>query len=86
MITFEVNDMTCGHCVGAITQALKATDKDAEIRIDLSRHLVEIEPGSSDAEALGNAIIEAGYTPTVVSTSAPIGGPTAQRSGCCCCR
>ena len=84
MISFEVNDMTCGHCVGAITKVLKATDKDAEVRVDLSRHLVEIEPGGSDAEALGNAIIEAGYTPVALSTPAPTGGPTAQRSGCCC--
>jgi copper chaperone CopZ len=30
MITFEVNDMTCGHCVSTITKALKATDKDAD--------------------------------------------------------
>ena len=84
MITFRVDDMTCGHCVGAITQALKATDQNAEVRIDLSRHLVEIEPGSSDAEALGNAITGAGYTPVAVSASAPTGAPTAPRSGCCC--
>ena len=30
MIAFEVKDMTCGHCVSAITKALKATDKDAK--------------------------------------------------------
>ena len=84
MITFQVNDMTCGHCVGAITQAVKATDKDAEVRIDLSGHLVEIEPGSSDAETLGNAIIEAGYTPVAVSASPLPGRPSAQRGGCCC--
>ena len=62
---------------------MKATDQNAEVRIDLSRHLVEIEPGSSDAEALGNAITEAGYTPVAVSASAPTVGPTAPRSGCC---
>ena len=84
MITFEVNDMTCGHCVGAITKALKAIDQDAEVHIDLSRHLVEIEPGHSDPEALSNAITEAGYTPMAVSASAPTGGPTAPRGGCCC--
>ena len=83
MITFEVIDMTCAHCVGAITKAVKATDQNAEVRIDQSRHLVEIEPGSSDAEALGNAITEAGYTPVAVSASAPTVGPTAPRSGCC---
>ena len=84
MITFEVNDMTCGHCVSSITQAVKAIDEDAQVQIDLPRHLVKIEPGSSDAEALGNAITDSGYTPVAVSASAPTGRPTAQRGGCCC--
>ena len=63
MIAFEVNDMTCGHCVSTITKAVKATDKDAEVRIDLARHRVEIEPRDADARELGDAIKDAGYTP-----------------------
>jgi len=66
MIAFEVNDMTCGHCVGTITQAVKAADKDARVQIDLARHRVEIEPGDADARTLGDAIKEAGYTPVPV--------------------
>ena len=63
MITFQVNDMSCGHCVGVITRAVKDADRDAEVRIDLSKHLVEIEPKASDAEQLRAAIAEAGSTP-----------------------
>ena len=63
MIAFEVNDMTCGHCVSTITKAVKAADKDAKVQIDLARHRVEIEPSDADAEALRDAIEEAGYTP-----------------------
>jgi copper chaperone len=63
MIAFEVNDMTCGHCVSTITKAVKAADKDAKVQIDLARHRVEIEPSDSDAEELRDAIKEAGYTP-----------------------
>ena len=63
MITFQVNDMSCGHCVGVITRAVKDADRDAEVRIDLNKHLVEIEPKASDAEQLRDAIAEAGYTP-----------------------
>jgi copper chaperone len=63
MIAFEVNDMTCGHCVKAITDAVKAADGRAEVHIDLARHRVEIEPGSADAVALAGVIREAGYTP-----------------------
>jgi copper chaperone len=66
MIAFEVNDMTCGHCVSTITKAVKGTDKGAKVRIDLAKHRVEIEPGSADAEELSDAIKEAGYTPVPV--------------------
>jgi copper chaperone len=63
MIAFEVRDMTCGHCVKAITEAVKTTDARAEVRIDLASHRVEIEPGTAGTPALMDAIREAGYTP-----------------------
>jgi copper chaperone len=66
MIAFEVNDMTCGHCVSTITQAVKGVDKNAKITIDLARHRVQIEPAEADARALADAISEAGYTPLPV--------------------
>jgi copper chaperone len=66
MIAFEVNDMTCGHCVSTITKAVKAADKDAKVQIDLARHRVEIEPRDADAQELSDAIKEAGYTPGAV--------------------
>jgi copper chaperone len=66
MIAFEVNDMTCGHCVSTITKAVKATDKDAKVQIDLAKHRVEIEPSDADAQELSDAIKEAGYTPVAV--------------------
>lgn len=31
MIQFEVNDMTCGHCVGAVTAAVKKVAPDAVV-------------------------------------------------------
>lgn len=67
MITFEVNDMTCGHCVKAITQAVTAADPRAALKIDLASHRVRIEPASANAEALRAAIEQAGYTPVPVS-------------------
>ena len=66
MIAFEVNDMSCGHCVSTITQAVKATDQDATVQIDLARHRVVIEPGRADPAQLRAAIEEAGYTPVPV--------------------
>ncbi len=63
MIAFKVDDMTCNHCVGAITKALQAADANAQVRIDLEAHRVEIEPRSADAAKLQAAIRDAGYTP-----------------------
>jgi copper chaperone len=83
MITFEVHDMSCGHCVKAITEALRATDKDARVQIDLARHRVQVEPVSADAEALSDAIREAGYTPMPRQEA---GTHEPARSSCCGCR
>jgi len=69
MIAFEVNDMTCGHCVSTITKALKATDKEAKVQIDLTTHRVQVEPVSADAEELAQAIKDAGYTPVPVEAA-----------------
>ncbi len=82
MIAFEVNDMTCGHCVSTITQALKAADKDAKVQIDLATHRVQVEPASAGAEALAQAIKDAGYTPVPVEAAA--GDVAAQKQGSCC--
>lgn len=82
MIAFEVKDMTCGHCVSTITKALKATDKDAKVQIDLATHRVQVEPASADAEELAEAIKDAGYTP--VSIEAGLSEAAAHRRGSCC--
>ena len=66
MIAFQVNDMTCGHCVSTITKALKAADGGAKVQIDLASHRVQVEPAAADAEELADAIKEAGYTPVPV--------------------
>ena len=65
MITFQVDDMSCGHCVAAITRAVKETDGEAQVQVDLDAHRVRIEPAAADANALADAIREAGYTPVL---------------------
>jgi copper chaperone len=86
MISFQVNDMTCGHCVGVITQALKAADATASLRFDLAAHRVEIEAGQADAAALSQAIQQAGYTPVQIDAASGTADSrsAAERKGCCC--
>ena len=52
MLTFEVKDMTCGHCVSTITKAVEAADPGARVQIDLAAHRVQIQPVSSDRTRL----------------------------------
>jgi copper chaperone len=63
MIAFQVCDMTCARCAGAVTRALKAVDHAALIQIDLATFTVEIEPSSATARQLSDAIKRAGYSP-----------------------
>lgn len=81
MIAFEVNDMTCGHCVGTITKALRSADPGAKVTIDRAKHLVTVEAAEADAQDLHDAIAEAGYTP--VRAAAATVEPAAQGGACC---
>jgi len=84
MQAFRVDDMTCGHCVSTITKAIRGADKDAKVTIDLSQHLVMVEPTEADAQELSDAIAEAGYTPVPVE-AATVVAKTAKTRGCCGC-
>lgn len=59
--TFNVQGMSCGHCVGAVTQAVKAVDPKAEVKVDLGSGKVEVQ-SDRDREAIAQAIREEGYT------------------------
>ena len=83
MLTFQVNDMTCGHCVSTITKALKAADKDAKVNFDLASHRVDVEPATADFAELAEAIKDAGYTP--VPAQPGLAKPSKQAGSCCGC-
>ena len=84
MITFEVKNMTCGHCVSTITRALKSLDRDALVNVDLGKKIVQIQPGDSDAQELSDAIKEAGYSPVQVIESGESTKSPQSAAGCQC--
>ena len=84
MITFEVKDMTCGHCVSTITKALKNLDRDAQVDVDLGKRIVQIQPGDSDAQDLSDAIKEAGYSPVQVIEKAESTTSVESATACRC--
>ena len=80
MIELNVNGMTCGHCVSAVTRAVKALDPGADVQVDLGSKRVRVT-GRSSADQLIGALGEAGYPATPASGSAHA---AAKRGGCCC--
>ncbi|MFM1991660.1 MAG: hypothetical protein RJA99_4617 [Pseudomonadota bacterium] len=81
MFTFKINDMTCGHCVGSITAAVRSIDPAATVQVDLGRREAAVDTRATRA-AVEAAIREAGYTPQSVGQTAAK-APVAA-SGCCC--
>ena len=63
MMEFKIPTMSCGHCVGVITQALQALDQHASIEIDLDSKLVKVESKQDRASVLA-ALTAAGYPAT----------------------
>lgn len=58
---FHSPDMTCGHCAGVITKAIKSVDPAAEVKVDLPTRTVSVESSATTA-AIAKAVEEAGYT------------------------
>jgi copper chaperone len=81
MLTFRVDDMTCGHCAGAITKAVQAAAPGVAVVVDLAQHMVLVEADATTAAIVAAAISDAGYTPVPVTGTAPEAPRT---SGCCC--
>ena len=61
MHQFNVADMTCGHCAGRITKAVKQADRSAVVEIVLAEKRVIVASRLSQQE-IAEAISEAGYT------------------------
>jgi copper chaperone len=86
MLTYRVDDMTCGHCVIAITKAIRSVDSSAKVDVDLPQRLVRIEPTEGASDELLDVIAAVGYTPVPVPAErAPATTPSTQHRGCCGC-
>lgn len=57
---FEVPAISCGHCVKAITETVKALDPGAQVSVDIVSKKVTLET-SKDRPTVAAALTEAGY-------------------------
>ena len=61
MIEFDVQAMSCNHCVTAVTEAIQEVDPQARVEVDLAGKKVKVE-SARDRATLAQALTEAGYT------------------------
>lgn len=60
MYTFNIPDISCGHCAKAITSAINELDPNASIEVDIAEKRVHIDSRKSREELLA-ALSEADY-------------------------
>lgn len=63
MYQLQVENMSCGHCVNAVTKAVQSVDPQAQVQIELEEKSVKVGTDKS-LDAISAAIIEAGYPVT----------------------
>ncbi|WP_374436934.1 heavy-metal-associated domain-containing protein [Inhella sp.] len=61
---FQLPDLSCGHCVAAVTRALQALHPMVQVQADPATKAVRVQaPAALSAEQLAAALREAGYPP-----------------------
>ncbi|EKG40741.1 copper resistance protein CopZ [Pseudomonas sp. SZ57] len=60
MQLFNVQGMTCGHCVRAVTEAIKNDDPSADVQVELASKQVKVQ-SSLSPERIVSLISEEGY-------------------------
>ena len=63
-VTLTIGGMTCGHCVRGVDQALRSLPGVRVEDVQIGSAVVEFDPAAVQAEQLGAAIAEEGYTVT----------------------
>ena len=61
MQVFSVEGMTCGHCVRAVTEAVKSMDPSAKVKVDLAAKHVSVQSELS-TEVIAGLIRAEDYT------------------------
>ncbi len=63
--TYEVQGMTCDHCVRSVTEEVGAVDGVSSVDVDLKAGTAVVT-GDADADAVRAAVVEAGFEVTGV--------------------
>ena len=60
-ITLKIDGMTCGHCVGAVTKALKSMDGVNLEQVSVGSATVAYDPAVTSEARITEAVEDQGY-------------------------
>jgi copper chaperone CopZ len=60
-ITMNIDGMSCGHCIRAVTRALDSVDGVEVEQVDLGTATVRYDPETASPERLAEAVEHEGY-------------------------
>ena len=63
-VQLQVTGMSCGHCVAAVTKALKSVPGTQDAQVDLASGRATVQ-GNAAPEALAKAVADEGYGVTL---------------------
>ncbi len=62
-LTLRVPDMSCGHCVASVSDAVRQVEGVSDVSVDLEAKRVDVEGDGLELAPVARAIREAGYEP-----------------------
>lgn len=80
-VKLKIDGMSCGHCVGQVTAALKAVPGTEVLGVRVGSADVRYDEARTGAPALARAVTSAGYPAVEEGAAAPAAGPA---TGCGC--
>lgn len=65
-VQLKITGMTCGHCVAAVTKAIRAVPGVQDAQVDLASGSARVQ-GSAEPQVLVNAVQDEGYSAQVAA-------------------
>ena len=65
MLTLQIENMTCGHCVKAITNAILEADQNAQVDVILDQKQVNVE-SKLEANQIISLLEDEGYSTRIL--------------------
>ena len=63
-LTIRITGMSCGHCVGAVSRALRAVAGVNDVEVKIGAATVRFDPATATVAQLSRAVADAGYQVT----------------------